>query len=152
MTQLVPYDAAEHERFVVGSWMVSYSNSPHVKQLNRDLYYAYQTALIASLLQRSTTVMLEDDGLLLGFACGERVGPEMAALHYVLVKPRDQGMGYARWMIDAVTNQLGFEHAQMVWRVIVTHETKPFDRWLRRMGWRYEPRYLNPKNHSKERS
>ncbi len=159
--KVVPYNAEAHERFVYGSWLQSYADTPHVAFTPRmtciacgersevpglppDLYYAYQRAIIADLIGRAVTIVLEDDGLLMGFVVGERVGPERIALHYVFVKPRDREEGLGGELIEALLTRLNRTSADTV---SVTHEQPPFWTFTRRMGWRYEPRWLSARNH-----
>lgn len=141
---VVPYDPGTHERFVVGTWLASYAQAPHVRKLHRDLYYAYQRALIPRLMARSVTTVVEDDGLLLGWACAERVANELSALHYAFVKPRDRRMGLASMAWDACLRAVGHEPGH---RVVVTHTQKPFSEWAARVGWEYRPAMLSERNH-----
>ena len=144
---VIPYDAGAHEAFVYGTWLSAYAGAPSVKSLPRDLYYAYQRCLIASLLERATTLVAEDAGLLLGWACAERAGPRLVAGHFVFVKARDRELGIAADLMAALGHVLEVTCED---RIVATHSQKPFSHWLYRKGWGYEPRYLAERNHEEE--
>jgi len=123
------------ENFIRDGWVQSYSKSPHVCEVPRQVYFDAQRKVIARLLAKSTTYVAhwpEDDDALYGFVCGVPDRPK-TTLHYVYVKQVFRREGIAKELIGALVPP-GAE-------VVCSH--RPWGEWKReqatKRGYVYSP-------------
>lgn len=141
--QSVPFRVREYmgeSGFVAGSWLRNYLSSPWARPVSQDEYYRSHAPLIATLIERSTIWIAqwsggEADGLLLGFAVGERdeLGP---VVHYAYVKGdyRKKKIGGA--LVTCLLESLKRKDGEAV---RYTHRRSPGCDIATSNGWIYTP-------------
>jgi GNAT superfamily N-acetyltransferase len=141
--QSVPFRVREYmgeSGFVAGSWLRNYLSSPWARPIEQDDYYRDHAQLVSQLIDRSTIWLAEwaggeGDGVLLGFAVGERDerGP---VVHYAYVKGdyRKQGIGGA--LVSRLLESLKHRVNEPV---RYTHRRSPGCDIATTKGWKYTP-------------
>ncbi len=93
-------------RFVFGSWLGSFGQSPVAKSMTDAIYKSRWTRLIAHLCgARGDVVILCDDaspGVILAWACHDRAG----TLHYVFTREDFRRLGHARALLASIAPRL----------------------------------------------
>lgn len=133
--------SAEELVFVRSSWLKSYATSDWARMLTpaddwrqgsaSDDYYDGHRALIAELSHR-VPVLIAEDGIVQGWACGQLGATTGPVLHYVYVRQSARKQGLARKLVEALgLGQLA--------AVEYTHRSRGLDAGRLPRGWRFDP-------------
>lgn len=141
--QHVPFRVREYmgeSGFVAGSWLRNYLSSPWARPIEQDEFYENHPKLVRELVDRSTIWLAqwnggEADGLLLGFAVGERDerGP---VVHYVYAKGDYRKKGIGRALTIKLLESLKHQEREVV---RYTHRRAPGCDIATKLGWKYTP-------------
>lgn len=139
MSEVIPFRVRDYRgesAFVAGTWLRSYLSSPWARRLDPDDYWHNHARIVNELISDCRVVVAEHvhhEGLLLGFAVGERdkIGPVM---HFVAVKNDYRRNGIANALVDTLLLELKARDGE---RVRYTHSRSPGEEIAKGRGWLY---------------